>query len=340
MIRCAVYFFLLAGINSCDSNQKNADGNMKDPGLGIIEKFDPALDAILDSNARAEVIASGFEWCEGPLWLEKYKMLVFSDVPANVIWKWTEGKDKEIYLTPSGFTGNIDRGGEKGSNGLTLDNEGKLVICQHGNRQMARMDSPLEKPAPVFTTLAGDYNGKHFNSPNDAIYNTKGELFFTDPPYGLEGGMEDPKRELTFQGVYKVTQGGEVKLLTDTLTRPNGLAFLPGEKTLLVANSDPDLPNWYAFDLDVNGDVISSRLFFSAGGYNKSLKGLPDGLKTDRNGNVFATGPGGVWIFNSNGKVLGKIHFTEATSNIALTADEKTMFITAHTNVLRFRMRK
>src|SRR5688572_4661710 len=228
MIRCAVYFFLLALIGSCDSTQKNAPAKMKDASLGIIEKFDPTLDAILDSNAEAEVIASGFEWSEGPLWLEKYRMLVFSDVPANVIWKWTEGKEKEIYLTPSGYTGNIDRGGEKGSNGLTLDNDGRLVLCQHGNRQMARMDSSLEKPAPTFTTLAGDYNGKHFNSPNDAVFNSAGELFFTDPPYGLERGMDDPGKELLFQGVYKVTTSGEVKLLTDTLTRPNGLAFLPG----------------------------------------------------------------------------------------------------------------
>jgi gluconolactonase len=312
---------------------------MKYPTTGTIERVDAALDALIDTAATAEIIAEGLEWSEGPLWVEKHRMLLFSDVPRDTVFKWTEAKGKELYLTPSGYTGSVPRGGEMGSNGLTLDREGRLVLCQCGNRQMARMEAALDKPQPIYQTLAASYNGKRFNSPNDVVYNTKGELYFTDPPYGLEKGMDDPKKEIPFQGVYKVTTAGEVVLVTDTLTRPNGLAFLPGEKTLLVANSDPDKPNWYAFEFDSSDSIISSRVFYSATGYDQSLKGLPDGLKIDKQGNVFATGPGGVWIFNSSGKLLGKIKFDLATSNIALSPDEKTMYITNHSNVLRLKMR-
>jgi gluconolactonase len=266
-------------------------------------------------------------------------MLLFSDVPRDTIFKWTEEKGKEVYLTPSGYTDTVKRGGEMGSNGLILDKEGHLVLCQHGNRQMARMDAPLDKPAAKYIPIANNYNGKKFNSPNDAVYNSKGELFFTDPPYGLEKQMDDPKKEIKFQGVFKIKTNGEAVLMTDSLTRPNGLAFLPGEKTMIVANSDPDKPNWYAFDISDDGQFTNPRIFYSAAGQDKSLKGLPDGFKIDSKGNVFATGPGGLWIFNSGGKLLGKIKFDAATSNIALSPDEKTLYITNDMNVLRLKMR-
>ena len=151
-----------------------------------------------------------------------------------------------MYLTPSGYTDSVKRGGEVGSNGLILDKDGNLVMCQHGDRRMARMDAPLDKPAPKFITLADKYNGKRFNSPNDAVYNSAGELFFTDPPYGLESQSDnDPKKEIPFNGVYKVKTNGEVILLVDSITRPNGRAFLPGGKKLIIACSDPAKPNWY-----------------------------------------------------------------------------------------------
>ena len=234
----------------------------------------------------------------------------------------------------------VKRGGEMGSNGLTLDTEGNLVLCQHGNRQMAKMDAPLDKPEAKYITIANKYNGKRFSSPNDAVFNSTGELFFTDPPYGLESQSDnDPKKEISFNGVYKVKKNGEVILLVDSITRPNGLAFLPGEKKLIVACSDPDKPNWYVFD--VNGDsLINGKIFYSTADRDKSLKGLPDGLKVDKNGNVFATGPGGVWIFNSEGKPLGKIKVEESTSNVALSPDEKTLYITNDMYVLRVKMRE
>jgi len=306
--------------------------------VGSIERLDSSINNIISPDAQAEIISEGYDWSEGPLWIESHNMLLFSDVPRDTVFKWTEEKGKEVYLTPSGYTDTTKRGGELGSNGLILDKDGYLVLCQHGNRQMARMDAPVDKPAPKYITIANLYKGKKFNSPNDAVYNNKGELFFTDPPYGLEKNADDPKKEIPFQGVYKVTTNGEVTLMTDTLTRPNGIAFLPGEKTVIVANSDPAKPNWYAFDIDNNGNFSNGRIFYSAAG-DPSSKGLPDGFKIDKNGNVFATGPGGLWIFNSTGKLLGKMKFEEATSNCAFSPDEKTLYITNDMYVLRVKMR-
>ncbi len=308
--------------------------------ISDIERYDSAINKILSHDARAEIIAEGFKWSEGPLWIEKHKMLLFSDVPMNTIYKWTPEKGKEIYLKPSGYTGTVERGGEMGSNGLLLDKEGHLVLCQHGDRRMARMEAPLDKPQPAFVTLADKYQGKRMSSPNDATYNSKGELFFTDPPYGLpQQNDTDPTKETTFNGVYKVKKNGEVLLLLDGITRPNGIAFFPDEKTLLVANSDPRKPNWYVFD--VKGDALTNgKIFYSAAGYDRKLQGLPDGLKIDRKGNVYATGPGGIYFFNSNGKLLGMLKVPEATSNVALSADEKTLYITNNRQVLRVKMRK
>ncbi|MEO6290038.1 MAG: SMP-30/gluconolactonase/LRE family protein, partial [Ginsengibacter sp.] len=296
--------------------------------IGTIERIDPSLDEIVSPNAKAEIIAEGFDWSEGPVWVENEKMLLFSDVPRDTVFKWTETKGKEVYLTPSGYTDTVKRGGEIGSNGLALNNKGNLVLCQHGNRQIAQMDASLDKPEPKYITLAGKYDNKKFNSPNDLVYNSNGDLFFTDPPYGLEEHMNDPKKESPFQGVYKVKSSGEVVLLVDSLTRPNGIAFLPGEKTLLIANSDSEKPNWYAFDVGDNDSLTNGRIFYSASGYDTSLKGLPDGMKADKNGNVFASGPGGIWIFNKNGKLLGKIKLDDAASNCAFSPDEKTLYVT------------
>jgi gluconolactonase len=332
---------LIALLSACNNAEnKNEPMTEKYKTTGTIERIDAALDALIDTSAKPEIIAEGFEWSEGPLWIEKNNMLLFSDVPTNTIYKWTEAKGKEIYLKPSGYTDSVPSTcKEPGSNGLILDSEGNLVLCQHGDRRMARMDAALDKPAAKFITLANKYNGKRFSSPNDAVYNL-GELFFTDPPYGLSTQDDkDPKKEILFNGVYKVKKDGTVVLLIDSITRPNGIAFFPEGKRLLVACSDPDKPNWYCFD--VSGDsLINGKIFYSTAGHDKNWKGLPDGLKIDRNGNVFATGPGGVWIFNSSGKLSGMIKLDEATSNIALSPDEKIMYITNDMYVLRLKMRK
>ena len=308
---------------------------------GRIERLDPQLDNIIDSGARPEIIAEGFEWSEGPLWVESQRMLLFSDVPRNTIYKWTEEKGAEVYLQPSGYTGSVVRGGETGSNGLLLDLQGRLVMCQHGNRQMARMDASLDSPKPHFVTITGKYDGKRYNSPNDAVYSSNGELFFTDPPYGLEKQMNDSNKEISFQGVYKVKKTGDVELLTAAITRPNGIALMPGEKKLLVANSDPGAPHWYLIDINGNNDINTAPpIFYSAVTDEKNVKGLPDGFKIDKQGNIFASAPGGIWIFNSNGKLIGKVRLQEAASNVALSMDEKTLYITNDMYVLRLKMRK
>ncbi len=308
--------------------------------IGSVERIDPALDEIISTGAKPEIIADGLDWGEGPVWVESKKMLLFSDVPRDTVFKWTEEKGKQVYLTPSGYTDTAKRGGEMGSNGLTLDAKDNLILCQHGNRQIARMDAPLDKPEPKYVSLASSYHNQKFNSPNDLVYNSNGELFFTDPPYGLEKLTDDPEKEIPFQGVYKIKSSGELVLLTDTLTRPNGIAFFPGEKTLLVANSDPEKPNWYAFDIGDSDSLTNGRIFYSAAGHDTTLKGLPDGMKVDKNGNVFASGPGGLWIFNKDGKLLGKIRLSEAVSNCAFSPDGKTLYITNDMYVLRLKMRE
>jgi len=308
--------------------------------MGTIERIDPALDAIVSEHAKTEVIAEGYEWSEGPCWIEATKTLIWSDVPRDTIFQWSEGKGASVYLTPSGYTGTTPRGGEMGSNGLTLTKDGKLVLCQHGDRRVAIMDAPLDKPEAKYITVVDSIDGKRFSSPNDAVVRSNGDIFFTDPPYGLPTGVNDPTKETAFNGVYKASQG-KATVLVDSLTRPNGIAFLPGEKTFIVANSDPDKAIWYAFDLTENDSVVNARIFYDATKEAKAgEKGLPDGFRVDKNGNIFASGPGGIWIFNSQGKVLGKIKLTESASNCALSDDEKTLFITNDMYILRVKLRE
>jgi gluconolactonase len=284
------------------------------------------------------VIASGYEWTEGPLWLEGDKKLLFSDVPTNTIYQWTEEKGASIYLTPSGYTGEAPRGGEPGSNGLTLDDEGNLLLCQHGDRRIAMMNTSLAEPASDFTTISDTYNGKRFNSPNDLVFHNY-DIYFTDPAYGLEKQMDDPKKELPFQGVYRIPAEGQVQLMIDSLTRPNGIGFSPDGKKMYVANSDSEKARWYEYSINDSLKITSGKIVWDATEQAKTEKGLPDGLKVDAQGNIFATGPGGIWIFSGDGKLLGKIKLEEATSNCALTADGKTLFVTNDMLVLKIKLR-
>ncbi len=309
------------------------------PVTGHIERLDPALDQIIDTNARIEIIASGYTWSEGPLWIESEQMLLFSDVPANTVYRWTEEDGASVYLQPSGYTGEAPfTGREPGSNGLLLDADGNLVLCQHGDRQLARMNAPLHAPQPTFVSLADSYQGKRFNSPNDAVFSQTGDLFFTDPPYGLPmQNDEDPTKELPYNGVYQVMPSGEIQALTTRITRPNGIALFPGERHLLVANSDVNAANWYV--IDVENPAEAPSLFYSATDARDGVKGLPDGLKISQSGTVFASGPGGIWIFDREANVLGKIRLEEAASNVALSPDEQTLYITNHHDILRVQLR-
>ncbi len=305
--------------------------------MGSIERLDPALDVFFEVDAQPEIIAEGFDWSEGPVWIEKENMLLFSDVPKNIVYKWTEARGLEKFLEPSGYTGAVARGGEMGSNGLTLNNQGQLVLCQHGDRRVAVLNSGYKNPKPDFKTLTDNYIGKKFNSPNDVVFDKQGNFYFTDPPYGLLKQVEDSSKQIPFQGVYKVKPDGTVILLVDSLTRPNGIALSPDEKTLYVANSDRPKAKWYSFG--VQGDsLVNAKVFFSTD-YVEGEKGSPDGLRVHSSGNIFATGPGGIWIFDPAAKVLGKIKIPEATANCGFSADEKTLFLTSDFYLLKLKLK-
>ncbi len=230
------------------------------------------------------------------------------------------------------------RGGEPGSNGLLLDSEGRLVLTQHGDRRVARMDAPLTAPEPNFTTLADRYDGMRFSSPNDAVFDGQGALYFTDPPYGLPQGPGDPTQETPFNGVYRLGVDGEVTLLTDELSRPNGIALSPDEQTLYVANSDSTQAIWMAYDLLPSGRIENGRVFFDATEWVLERLGLPDGLKVDEAGNLFATGPGGVLVFSPDGRHLGTIRTTQETANCAFDRDGTALYMTADSYLLRIRL--
>jgi gluconolactonase len=302
-----------------------------------IERLDPALDALLPPDAKIEEIGEGFAWCEGPAWIRDGGFLLFSDIPKNVIMRWDATSGVKPYLKPAGYTGREPRGGESGSNGLVLDRQGRLIVCQHGDRRVARLDSTWEKPEPKYVTLADRYDGKRLNSPNDAVVDSRGAIYFTDPPYGLEKNIDDPQRELSFQGVYRIAPGGELTLLTKEMERPNGIGLSPDEKTLYVANSHGPRMVIMAFPLNADGTLRMGREFFSARQWAGKRPGSCDGLKVDALGNLWATNPGGVAIITPEGKQLGLIATGDRTANCVFGEDGSTLFICANHNLLRVR---
>ncbi|MDX2431642.1 MAG: SMP-30/gluconolactonase/LRE family protein [Bacteroides sp.] len=311
------------------------------PTTGSVNRLSPEMDAILEPGILPEILADGFEWCEGPLWLPDQNILIFSDIPQNTIFQWSEKDGLSTYLKPSGHTGIEAREGESGSNGLLLDPEGKLVLCQHGDRRMASMNASLAEPEPNFTTLADKWEDKKFNSPNDAVFSKSGELFFTDPAYGMELGFDDPNREMDFTGVFRLHTGGEVSLVTNKLSAPNGIALSPDEKHLYVANSGRSSGLiWEIFDRASDGSYTNERLFYDAGPAGDSLRGAPDGLAVRSDGIIFATGPGGVWIFEPDGTHLGIVRTGQATSNCTLDAREKYLYMTADNFLMRIKLKK
>lgn len=292
---------------------------------GSIERLDPALDALITPGVQIEVLASGFNWSEGPVWREGG--LVFSDVPENTVFGWKEGDTAaKVVLKPSG---SLSDATGQGSNGLAVDAQGHLVLCQHGERRVAR----LEKDGS-FTALADRYEGKRFNSPNDLVIAKDGTTYFTDPPYGLKKGGQP---ELPYHGVYAIKPTGQVALLIEDIRFPNGIALSPDQKTLFVAVSDPQNTRVMAYDLLADGSAKNGRVFFNAQALkNKERKGGCDGMKVDTNGNVWTTGPGGVLVISKEGKHLGSILTGQATANCAFGApDRSTLYITADMFLLR-----
>lgn len=340
-VMCLASLFLLA---ACSTN-RTEQAAAPPPGVGSIERLDPALDALVPASARIEKIGSGYEFTEGPIYMREGHLL-FSDIPPNVIRKWTPDGGTVDFRKPSGYDGtDAPKGAFIGSNGLTLDKEGRLVICEHGNGRVTR----LEKDGKL-TVLAAKFQGKRLNSPNDAVYKSDGSLYFTDPPYGFVDQDKDPKKELKFNGVYRLNPDGKLILLTKELTRPNGIGFSPDEKYLYVANSDEAHKVWIKYTVRPNGTLGEGKLFFDATANQED--GLPDGLKLDVNGNLYGTGPGGIWIFSPDGKHLGTIKTPETPANLhwgkyaktnaeaVMTPDEKadTLYITARTGLYRVQL--
>lgn len=345
----SLYFpFLLSGvisISSCNHSttiKKSLNHVEKQEYslTGSVERLDPRFDDIIGPGELPEIIADGFEWTEGPLWLPMEDVLIFSDIPRNSIFQWSEREGIKLYLKPSGYTDSVPREGESGSNGLLLDNEGHLILCQHGDRRIARMNAATGNPKPEYTTIAGSWQGKRLNSPNDGVYNSEGDLFFTDPPYGLKKTFTDPERELNFTGVFRYSAHGDLKLLTDKLNAPNGIGLSPDEKRLYVANSgEGEKAFWMVYEFKDDGSINEGKVFYDPSKENKGETGAPDGLKVRKDGIIFATGPGGVWIFTPDGQVLGRIKTGVATSNCAFDENGRYLYITADMYLMRIRLK-
>ena len=325
--------WLLAGLLSCLTLVASPGfAQMK---IGSIERTEPQLDELLGQDASVEVLAEGFTWSEGPLWIGGAKdgHLLFSDIPRNSIFRWSPASGISLFMSPSGYTGVTYYGLEPGSNGLILDSQGRLVMCEHGDRRVSVLTKDGGK-----LTLADRYEGKRLNSPNDAALKSNGDIYFTDPPYGLPQRYDDPRRELEHCGVYRLSKDGKLTLLTTALERPNGIGFSPDEKQLYVAQSDPQKAIWMQFPVKDDGTLGEGKLFYDATKFvGDEHPGLPDGMAIDEGGNVWATGPGGVWIFSPKGKLLGKILTGQRTSNCKFGEDGSSLFITADSYLCRIK---
>jgi gluconolactonase len=315
------------------------------PTVGAIERLDPALDRLVSPGARIEQLARGFQWAEGPVWRRDAGgaaggYLLFSDVPGNTIYRWQDGRGLSVFLRPSGFAGPNPPGRELGSNGLTLDLSGALVVADHGNRMVARVDDRTFTK----TVLADRFEGRRLNSPNDVTFGANGDLYFTDPPYGLRGQDADPAKELAFNGVYRRAADGTLGLVTRELSRPNGIALSPDGRTLYVANSDPARAVWMAYDVAPDGSVAGApaargRVVFDATRLvGPARPGLPDGMRVAADGTLFATGPGGVLVLTPGGRHLGTIVTGQPTANCAFGDDGRTLYLTANDRLLRVRL--
>ena len=319
-----------------------ADMNTNTASLKV-DRLDAGIDSIVPENATIERVATGFTWVEGPIWIPA-GYLLFAEITSNSIRKVMPDGTVSIFIQPSGYKGTAPYGGkEPGSNGMTLDAKGRLTVAGHAHRDVWRLES-LNPKAQV-TVLADSYQGKKLNSPNDVVYRADGSLYFTDPPYGLPTqGDEDPIKELKVNGVYRIPNAldqkpgaaparDQLQLLVKDLPRPNGIAFSPDEKYLYVDNSQPKRI-WMRYSVKKDGSLTDAKLLYDA--TSDPRPGAPDGMKVDRTGNIYSTGPGGVWIFSPQGKALGTIIVPEITSNVAWGGtDRKTLYITASSSIYR-----
>jgi gluconolactonase len=311
------------------------------PAVGRLTTYDAAFADVVAPDARIERLADGFTWAEGPAWIadgdDGGGYLLFTDVPDNKLYRWSEQDGLSVFLEPSGYdgppTGTLR---EPGANGLYAEPAGTVLLADSGSRVVARFDPRTKRK----TTIAAAFNGKRFNSPNDVVRRSDGVVFFTDPPYGLKDGNDSPVKELDFNGVYRLDTDGSVHLLDDGLSFPNGIALSPDERTLYVANSDPARPIWTAYTLDAKGAVQDKRVFADAADLvGENNPGLPDGMAVAANGTVFATGPGGVIVFSTDGKRLGRIETGTAVANCAFGGDGRMLYLASDAFIARVRVR-
>jgi gluconolactonase len=339
-LACFINIILLAACNS-NTQTKNSIPTSKDSSIGKIEIYDSGANNLIDTNANIEVIGHNYKWAEGPVWVPSKQMLLFSDVPNNKIYKWIANDTPVVYLDPSGYTGKTPRGGEMGSNGLTLDNKGRLLICQDGDRQIGRLNAPLDSPKAIYTSVTSNYQGKKYNSPNDIVASSNGTIYFTDPIYGLEKGADDPLRELKFEGVFKVDPSGKTSLLIDSISRPNGIALSLDEKILYVGSSDSAHTKWYAYKLDANGNITTGKVLFDGTDLKAkaTVKQGADGFKIDKYGNIFSAGPDGINIISPQGKLFGLIRiYNKRVSNCAFNENKDVLYVTATDMVLKIKL--
>lgn len=300
------------------------------PVLGKIVRLDPQLDELIPKDAQIEVLSSRFEWSEGPVWDKQRGVLLFSDVIRNEVMQWKEGVGVSLFLKPSGYTGLNPYCKEPGSNGLMFDSKGQLVSCEHGDRRVSVLTKRGGK-----RTLVDNFEGKRLNSPNDGCFKSNGDLYFTDPPYGLPDLTKNPVRELDFCGVFRLSTDGKLTLLTKDMTRPNGIAFSPDEKILYVAQSDPKAALWNAFPVMDDGTIGQAKVFADVTQHAEKMPGLPDGMKVDAKGNIFATGPGGCHVFTPDGKLLGRVDTGEAMGNCCWGNDGSILYLCADMYICR-----
>ena len=300
----------------------------------VVRSLDPRFGTLVPANARVEKLVDGRQWVEGPVWVRDGGYLLFSDVAQNAIYRWKQGEGARIFLAESGYSGSTPfTGPEPGSNGLALDAKGRLVFARHGNRQIARLESNGS-----ITVLADRYRGRRLNSPNDLVFHSSGDLYFTDPAFGLPKTYDDPGKELPYQGVYRLGRDGSLTLLTSELSAPNGIAFSPDERTLYVSNADAQRLVWMAFPVRPDGALGPGRIFFDGTSAFAGRRGSADGLKVDAQGNVFGAGPGGVYVFSPAGELLGWIDFDVNVGNVAWGEDGSTLFVAANSAVYRIRV--
>lgn len=306
-----------------------------------IEIYDDGALAIIDKNAEFKSLGEGYSWIEGPLWLPKEAFLIFSDVPQNTIYKYTPTEGVSMYLKPSGANGISEHDSMQGSNGLLLNEKGQLVIMQHGDRRVAIMEAPLSAPQASYKTLADKYDNKRLNSPNDGVFHSNGDLYFTDPPYGLKNGRNDDNKKLKFDGVYRLTPSGEVIAEDKTTLYPNGIVLTNDESRAIVAASDKAAAKWYQYDVEEDGSLANKRIFYDVSDLvgNENEKGLPDGMVVHSKGYIFATGPGGIFVFTETGKLLAKLRTGKSTANCELSEDEKTLYMTVHDTLMSIQLK-